>query len=132
MSETIAIWLFGAIGGWLLVLSGAVLKLLIAQVKTTVAVNLFVDSLGEKIAKALHNDDDHLDLDDLLDKYLNRHYELTYQEWVKLKNKCNHILSNKEVSKLERSLAGMLAGVCEHKLMVKYGDLKVPINSIKV
>jgi hypothetical protein len=116
MSETLNMWLFGAIGGWLAVLSSAVLVIKLDQVKTRVAVDLFIDTLGEKIAKALHADDDHLQLDALLDKYLSRHYELSFEEWTELRDRCDRILENKDVSKVERSLAGMLAGVCEHKL----------------
>lgn len=128
MSETAILWLFGIAGAWLALLSATVLKLLITQVKITVAVNLFVDSLGEKLAKALHADDDHLKIDSLLDKYLDRHYELSFQEWAELKNRCNDILNNEKVSVLERSLAGMLASVCEHKLMVKFGTPMLTTN----
>jgi hypothetical protein len=128
MSETLQIWLFAIMGAWIATLSGAVLKILLAQVKTQVAVDLFIDGLGEKLAKALHNDDDNLVIDALLDKYLDRHYELSYEEWIALKNRCNAILENKEVSKLERSLAGMLAGVCEHKITAKYGKLTLKIE----
>lgn len=125
MNETIQIWLFAGMAAWLAILSGSVLRILLAQVKTQVAVDLFIDGLGEKLAKALHNDDDNLVIDALLDKYLDRHYELSYEEWLALKNRCNAILENKEVSKLERSLAGMLAGVCEHKIAAKYGQFKL-------
>lgn len=128
MSETVQMWLFGGLGVWCAALSLTILKLLIEQVKTKVAVDLFIDTLGEKLAKALHNDDDHLDLDGLLDKYLDRHYELSYDEWQQLKDRCNSILADQSISKLERSLAGMLGGVCEHKLMVKYGQSPTPAN----
>lgn len=127
MSETTQQWLFGVIGVWCAGMSIAILHLIIQQVKTKVAVDLFIDTLGEKLARALHRDDDSLRIDGLLDKYLNRHYELSYEEWVELRDKCNAILANKQISKLERSLAGMLAGVCEHKLMVKY---KEPISEL--
>ncbi len=120
MSETLQIWLFGIVGAWLVALSVAVLHLLIAQVKTTIAINLFVDSLGEKLAKALHADDDHLGLDALLDKYLDQHYDLTKWEWLELRDRCNETLEDESVSKNERGMAGMLAAVCDHKLM-RYG-----------
>jgi hypothetical protein len=124
MSELVLIWLFGILGAWQLTISGFVLSIKIEQVKTKVAVDLFIDTLGEKLAKALHADDDHLGIDSLLDKYLDRTYELSYEEWFRLKNHCNHILESKEISQLERSMAGMLAAVCEHKLMMKFGKTK--------
>ncbi len=124
MTEASSLWLFGVIGAWLVVLSGAVLGLIIAQVKTNFAVNLFISTMGEKIAKALHADDDHLHLDALLDKMSDPNYELGYDELFKLKNECNFILSDKTVSHLERSLAGMLAAVCEYTLITKHGKTK--------
>lgn len=122
MSETTLVLIFSAIAGWNVLLSGAVVKLLIEQVKTKIAVNIFIDSLGDKLAKALHNDDDHLGLDTLLDKYLDRNYELSFSEWVMLKDHCNKVLNNKDCSQIEKSLAGMLAAVCEHKIGI--GQLK--------
>jgi hypothetical protein len=124
MTEILAMWLFGILGAWLIVLTSAIFTIKIEQVKIRVAVDIFIETMGEKIAKVLHADDDHLGLDSLLDKYLNRQYELSYAEWFELKNRCNHILADEKVSQLERSLAGMLAAVCEHKLIVKYGKTK--------
>jgi hypothetical protein len=128
LTEAMAIWLFGAVAAWGLILSGAVLKLFMAQwqmrmaiAQMKVAVDLFIDTLGEKLAKVLHADDDHHQLDELLDKYMNPAYELSYEEWFELKNRCNHILETKTYSDLERSLAGLLAAVCEHKLISKFG-----------
>lgn len=129
MSETLLIWLFGILGVWNVAHSLAIGKLMLAQVRTSIAMNLFIDTLGEKLAKVLHADDDHLNLDALLEKYLNRHYELSYDEWTLLKDRCNQIMNNKGVSQLERSLAGMLAGVCEHKLMVKFKEPIAPKNA---
>lgn len=113
-------WLFGIMGAWLVALSVAVLHLLIAQVKTNFAINLFIDSLGEKLAKALHRDDDKFGLDALLDKYLDQHYDLTMEEWIELRDLCNKTLANHSISKNERGMAGMLAAVCDHKL-TRYG-----------
>jgi hypothetical protein len=120
MSETLLMWMFGITGAWLVALSGTVLHLLIAQVKTNFAINLFIDSLGDKLAKALHADDDHLGLDSLLDKYLDQHYDLTLDEWLELRDKCNKTLEDTSVSQNERGMAGILAAVCDHKL-TRYG-----------
>jgi hypothetical protein len=124
VTDNVSMWLFGILGAWMVALSGFVLSIKLEQVKTKVAVDLFIDTLGEKIAKALHADDDHLGLDSLLDKYLDRKYDLTYDELFELKNRCNHILESKAVSHLERSLAGMMAAVCEQALIGKFGKTR--------
>lgn len=117
MNETALTIIFGAIGAWNVALSTAIVKLMLWQVKSKVAIDIFIDSLGEKMAKALHDDDDHLQLDSLLDRYLDHNYDLSMQEWIELKNRCTEILNNKDINKDERAMAGLLAAVCEHKLM---------------
>ncbi len=72
--------------------------------------------LGEKAAKLLHSDDDPYQIDSLLDKYLDRHYELSFAEWEALLAKCSVIEENKVLSKDERLLAGWISAVCHHKL----------------
>lgn len=113
MSETAIIWLFGVMGAWCLALTYAGFNIKMEQVKTKVAIDLFIDTLGEKLAKVLHNDDDHLHLDTLLDKLLDPDYDMNYDEWFELKNRCNHILDSKNISQLERGLAGVMAGICD-------------------
>lgn len=128
MTEATALWLFGIIivilGGWCLGLSGAVFIVRLEQVKMRVAIDLFLETLGQKLAKALHADDDHLELDALLDKLIDSNYIMTEQEWFELKNRCNHILEDKMISKGERSMAGVLAAICEQTLIVKFKKTK--------
>lgn len=71
---------------------------------------------GQKAAKLLHSPDDHLGIDNLLDKYLDRNYELTYAEWEALLIACEIIENDTSKSKGERTLAAWLAAVCSHKL----------------
>ena len=104
--------------------AGAILRIRDQQIKNQVAINLFIDSLGDKLARALHADDDHLKIDALLDKYIDREYEMDFEEWQELRRRCDHILMNPNVTRIERSLAGMLAAVCTHKLIAKYGNKK--------
>ncbi len=72
---------------------------------------------GQKAAKILHQDDDHAKMDALLDKYLDRSYELSHEEWVELLAKCELIENDKSKTKGERTLAAFLGAVCGHKLM---------------
>lgn len=72
--------------------------------------------LGEKAAKLLHSPDDHHGIDELLDKYMDRNYELSFDEWQKLLSICGTIENNKELSKGERVLAAFLGMVSSHKL----------------
>ena len=89
LSDVAILTMFGGICVWCMTLSVAYLGMLRKQDRAQIAIDLFIDTLGEKIAKALHNADDHLYLDDILNKYLNEHYELSYPEWQELKQRCN-------------------------------------------
>lgn len=72
--------------------------------------------LGEKAAKLLHSDEDEHGIDDLLDKYLDREYELSYSEWESLLAKCTLIEEDKSLAKGERLLAAWVSAVASHKL----------------
>lgn len=121
LSAATILWLFGALGAWLFGLTLWMDRMRSANIKNQVAIDLFISSLGEKIAAALHNDDDHLKIDWLLDKYSDPAYDMAYDEWHLLKEKCNIILEDKAISKLERSLCGIMAAVCEREIAKRYG-----------
>lgn len=70
---------------------------------------------SESMARVLHSPHTP-ELDKLLEKYLNRHYELSNDEWTRLRELCNEIEANKDEGKESRALAGFLAVVAEHKL----------------
>ena len=132
LTQTAAFWLFGGYATVIAALSAAVLRIRDVQTKNQVAIDLFIDSLGEKFARALHNDDDHLKIDELLDKYIDHNYEMDLDEWRELKVRCDHIVANPSVTQLERTLAGGLSAVCIHKLRVKYGAVEkiVPMKDV--
>src|ERR1700722_9891 len=124
LSDVAILAMFGGICVWNTVLSAAYLGMLLKLNKIQFVNDLFIDTLCEKITKALHNQDDHLYLDNLLNKYLDRNYELSMEEWKELAHRCEDILHDEaRVSKIERSLAGILGAVCEHKLKAKYGKI---------
>src|SRR5689334_2371047 len=57
----------------------------------------FIELLGQKTARMLHSPDDHLGLDQLLDKYLDRNYELTIDEWRQGIARCEEVEMNKNL-----------------------------------
>lgn len=74
--------------------------------------------LGDKAAKILHSPSDHHQMDELLDKYLDRHYELSPEEWTELLIKTSAVENDKSLTKGERTLAAWLNAICHHKLMM--------------
>lgn len=104
MSETLLLWLFGIIGGWLMLLSGAVLKLLLGQSK----IETVMVSISKRAADILHRDDDKYRMDYLLEKYKARMHELSYNEWRELLAKCEAIATDTTIAKDERLAAGLL------------------------
>lgn len=75
-----------------------------------------LDVMGRNAAKVLHRDDDLFGVDSLLEKYLDRHYELTFAEWEELKKKCQAVAENSANQPGYRLAAAMLVAVCAHKL----------------
>lgn len=122
LSETTLIWLFGVMGVWLVALTTLGIGLIISQVKTNFAVNLFIGTLGDKIGKALHDDDNHLKLDELIDKLT--HGDKQEADYFEMKNQCNYLLGDKSVTKDERVGAATMAAVCEWILITRFGKTK--------
>lgn len=116
MSEGTLVMLFGAFAAWCSALSVSMLGLIIAHVKMRVAVDLFIDSLGKNIAKALHADDNHLNLDQLIDEYRHHEFMLTTEQWKGLKVGCDLVMINERATPLEKSQAAMLSAICEYKI----------------
>lgn len=71
--------------------------------------------IGCNAAHALHSPHTPI-LDNLLEKYINRHYELTYKEWEELVSHLEAIMEDKTESTGYRNTAGLLAAICHHKL----------------
>ena len=94
LTETAAFWILGGYAAVIVALAAAVLRIRDVQTKNQVAIDLFIDSLGDKLARALHNDDDHLKIDELLDKYISKTYDMDFEEWQELRFRCLHILED--------------------------------------
>jgi hypothetical protein len=125
MNENTLIWLFGIVGAWLVLLTGTLLGMIIAQVKTNFAMNLFIGTLEDKIGKALHNDDNHLGLDQLIDQLTTGNK--TETDYFNLKNQCNWIVENKSASREDRLGAAQMAAICEFVLITRFGKTKATV-----
>lgn len=77
-----------------------------------------LDSFGRTAAKRLHSPHDPYGIDNILDKYLDRNYELSYAEWEELLDRCREIENRADIDKEQKFLAGMLEAVCMHKLFM--------------
>lgn len=75
----------------------------------------FIDGLGVDYAKRLHRDDDKYGVDLLLEKYIDRHYELSVPEWIQLYDACVKILSRPDIEAREESGFLFIKQVCIHK-----------------
>lgn len=111
MSETLSVWIFGIMGAWLLIISGGVFRLflLFTQIQTTLIIT------SKEAAKILHSPDDHLGIDKLLEKYVEREHELTWDEWGELFQRCEEIKNDTSVGKNERILAMFVSELAVHK-----------------
>lgn len=95
------------------------LLLVISELKERIRVmEVLFETFGRKAAKALHSPHDPYGIDPLLDKYLDRHYELSIEEWSLLLKRCKEIEAQGDVSKEQKFFAGMLEAVCWHKLHI--------------
>lgn len=115
MNETLLIWLFGGIVTWLGAVTGLVLllKTEVTKIRTILIIT------SKRAAEILHSPDDHLGIDALLDKYKLHEHELSYNEWLELKTKCEEIIKNTACTKSERMLALFVVEFSVHKLMLK-------------
>lgn len=118
MTETILIWLFGIMGGWNVVMTTAIYRINIDQVKMRMATDLFLDTLGKKFARQLHSPDDHLNVDHYLDLYLDHNYDMSTKEWQEFKVICETITNSPNATLLEKSQATFFVALCNHKLLL--------------
>jgi hypothetical protein len=119
--DSIILWILGVIAA----IIGIGLKLILelksdnAQTRERVIrIEVMLDLMGRKAARSLHSPHDPYGIDSMLDKYLDRHYELSWDEWKALLARCEAIEARTDITKDERWLAGMVGAICMHKLML--------------
>lgn len=130
MSETTEIILFMLSGVFICIGAGtaAFIKLLTNYSdlrERIVKMEVTLELIGRKSAKMLHSPHDPWGLDPMLDKYLSRHYEMSFEDWKELLGRCEVIAADEKIPKEERFIAAQLAAVCWHKL-----DMKPPQRKI--
>lgn len=89
--------------------------------------NFVIESLGKKALRRFHSPDDHHGLDGLIDKYVYRQFELSFEEWQKLHVRICAIEA-KAIAENDHEmemLAFMVSNLCRHK------TLQLPRERIK-
>lgn len=99
MNEQTLQWLLGGLAAWCVILSVGVLRLIIAMTKLETLLSL----KSRTASKILHSPDDHLKIDDLLEKH--HAGVITKPEWETLSDACEKIADDPERSTIERWLA---------------------------
>ncbi len=102
------------LGGQSVAILGTVVKLYVSMAQRVTRVETMLELLGRTAAKDLHSPHTP-ELDALLDKYIDRHYELSYDEWQKLLELCNKSMEE-ETNVRKATCAEFLAAICHHKL----------------
>lgn len=109
-------------GAWL-VLSQFALIVRVTRIET-----LF-EILGEKFAKVLHSPHTP-ELDSYLEKYVDKGYELSFNEWRELMERCEAIENDLANPKDQRLLAAFVSALCHHKLALDRTPLKPTLNNL--
>jgi hypothetical protein len=117
MTESITLWLLGGFASVFLVFAVSAINAHGKMSERVTRLEAVMALFGQKAAKLLHSPDDHLNIDALLDKYLDRNYELTFEDWGALLSQCEKIEEDKSLQKDTRTLAAWLSAIANHKLM---------------
>lgn len=112
MNETLQIWLFG--GSY--ALFGGLALFALNLNNRLIRFETMLELWGRKAAKLLHSPSNHLGMDELIDKYLDRNYELTWDEWTQWLALCIAVEQDDSKTPSERLLAAGMGTICEHKL----------------
>lgn len=116
MNQELMQWLIGGLVVFGVGFVGASITAYISLVQRLTKIETTIDLLGEKAARVLHSPHTP-DLDRLLEKYVDRHYELSHAEWQELLERCQAIEDDITNPKDQRALAAIVSAVCSHKLM---------------
>lgn len=117
MSENTLIWLFGVIGGWLVVLTSGMFFLFMATSKMRAA----LVTVSKRAADILHSPDDHMHLDDLLEKF--QQDQLNEQDVQEFANRLVEIESDSSFTAGTRLLCTLVLLGIEHN--PKYANLNL-------
>lgn len=123
MNETTEIILFmlGGVGLCIAAGTGAVMMLLgkISDIRERViALEIRFELSDRGMARVAHSPHNPYGWDEKIDKYLNRHYEMTMAEWQEWFNRCEVVINDESKPMEDRILAVQLAQICRHKMML--------------
>lgn len=82
------------------------------------AIEVRNEGTDRRVSRVAHSPHDPYGWDKSIDKYLDRHYEMTNQEWMDWYNRCESVIKDETKPKEDRIIAVQLAAVCTHKLMI--------------
>lgn len=118
MNLEITLWILG--GVFVCIGSGMAAYIAVVQRLTRLEVSfeLWMQNMGNRAAKALHRHDDKYHMDALLDKYLDRNYELNLNEWKSLRDHCLVVENDPSASDKEHVFSAWLGAICEHKMLL--------------
>lgn len=115
MNQELICWLLGIMITLLAAFAGAGITAYIGIVQRMTRIETTIELLGVNAAKALHCPTTP-DMDVLLEKYYERNYELTNEEWQTVLNYYQAVLDDMSQPRALRVAAGQLVAVCHHKL----------------
>lgn len=115
MNQEVMLWLLGIVITVCLAIVGFLLLAHLDIIRRLVRIETMFEVYGEKAAKILHSPHTP-QLDVLLEKYVDREYELTPAEWKELLGRCETIENDSGNPKDQRALAAWVATVAHHKL----------------
>lgn len=111
MNQETILWLIAQSAALL----GAMVTAYIGVVQRLTRLETTIALIGVKAARVLHSPHTP-QLDRLLEKYIDRNYELTSEEWQELLGRCQAIEDDLSNPKDQRALAAIVSAVCSHKL----------------
>lgn len=82
------------------------------------AIEVRNEGADRHISRMAHSPHDPYGWDASIDKYLDRYYEMTSEEWEEWLHKCEAVIADETKPRDDRKTAVLLAAICSHKLMI--------------
>lgn len=117
MNQEAILWLLGIVQTVMLLAISAGVAWLLVIVQRLTKVETILAMFAERAAAILHSPHTP-ELDELLEKYCDREYELSEPEWRKLLFMTGEIDKDMTLPKEERVLAAIIHAAASHKLML--------------
>lgn len=109
------LWILGVIQTVMLLAIAGALGIIFSVLQRLTKVETIIELLGVNAAKALHCPTTP-QLDKILEKYYERNFEISMEEWQTLLDFYQKVLDDMGQPRSYRLAAGQLVAVCHHKL----------------